>query len=415
MSILRILDEIAATSSTNAKEAILLREKNNLVLKSVFAATYNKLISYHIKKIPVIKKHDGTSSLSLAVNRLQNFSSRAYTGNAAIEYLGVLLVSLDEEDAVVLSRIIDRDLRCGCSDSIASRVWPGLVPVFDVMLCDKDMSRIKYPAYINLKCDGARVHLFWDGANVKAMSRAGKEFQLLGALDEAAKLVMKPGECWDGELIVIKDGKVASRQVGNGIMTKANKGTISQEEADSIVAVCWDIVDFSSTLPYHKRFSDMLDRPINLKIKIVPWKIVNTEDEAMEFFAEQRRAGEEGAVVKNAESLWVPKRSKDLVKLKAIESADLIVVDTFEGTGKYKGMLGGLICQTSDGLLEVRVGSGFSDEQRADTTSWMSSIVEVLYNAKIQSKGKDKACLFLPRFVVKRFDKTVANTLDELK
>ena len=137
----------------------------------------------------------------------------------------------------------------------------------------------------------------------------------------------------------------------------------------------------------------------------------------MDFFAAQLKDGQEGAIIKNMNSVWVPKRSKDLCKLKEINTADMIVVDVFEGTGKYTGMLGGIVCETSDGLVQVRVGSGFSDTDRAmnKAEDWIGNIVEVLYNTKIKSKGKDKSSLFLPRYSLTRFDKTVANTIEELK
>lgn len=188
------------------------------------------------------------------------------------------------------------------------------------------------------------------------------------------------------------------------------------EAADMIVAVFWDVVDTTSTIKYRDRFQTLIDRNLDGKFSCVPWKIVNSEEEAMEFFHQQIADGQEGAVLKNLDSLWVPKRSKDLCKLKAIYTADLIVMDTFEGTGKYTGMLGGIIGETSDGLLNVRVGSGFSDDERGrPMKDWIGSIVEVEYNQKITSKSKDKASLFLPRFVVKRTDKNVANSITELK
>ena len=56
MTILDILNELEATSSINAKVAILEREKNNDLLKRVFQATYNPMITYGIKQIPEYKQ-----------------------------------------------------------------------------------------------------------------------------------------------------------------------------------------------------------------------------------------------------------------------------------------------------------------------------------------------------------------------
>lgn len=418
MSVLQILNELAATTSSNEKVFILQREKNNELLKKVFQAAYNPFITYGIKAIPdYVPCEDVYPGLNLgwSIEALDKLSTRQVTGNAGVEYLRSLLENLSEDSAIVLARIIDRDLRCGTTDTLAARVWPGLVPTHDVMLCDNDITRIKYPAIIQQKCDGARVHLYFDGGSVKAISRTGKEFQIHGALDGAGAEFMLRGETFDGELLVVKDGKVLERKLSNGILNKANKGTISKEEADMIVAVIWDIVDFGGTIPYSLRFNALGIKDLHGRFALVPWKIVNDEDDAMEFFQEQLTQGQEGAVLKNLDSKWVPKRSKDQCKLKEINTADLKVIGTFEGTGKYVGMLGGLVCETSDGLLNVRVGSGFSDEERTvPQEGWIGKIVEVLYNQKITSKSKDKASLFLPRISCVRFDKTVANTIGEL-
>ena len=416
MSILDILNELAADPSGNAKKAILQREKKNELLMQVFKAAYNPYVNYWQTKIPSYKKEQNKLTLADAIDALGVLIRREKTGHLGIDYLAQVLGSCTEDDAIVIERIIGRDLRVGCSDSTANKIWPGLVPTFDVMLCGNDMSRIEYPAYVQLKCDGARVHLYFKDGHVTAFSRAGKEFELHNAFDAEAARIMKDGETWDGELLVMQNGKIADRQTGNGILNKASKGTISKEEASMIVAVVWDIVDFTETIPYHKRFSNLESRSLSSKISIVPSLVVANEDEAMGFFAEQLKQGQEGAIGKNMNSVWMPKRSKELCKLKEVNSADLIVVDVQEGTGKYVGMLGALVCETADSKLRVNVGSGFSDVQRAQPlNTWKGKIVEVLYNQKISSKGKDAASLFLPRFLIERFDKTIANTLSELK
>lgn len=218
--ILNILNELAATPSINDKVKILQREKNNDLLKRVFQAAYNPMITYGIRQIPVYSTNNVDLTLGNAMDiLLTHLSSRSVTGNNAIELTSDILSRLGKDDAIALERIIQRDLRVGCSDSLASRVWPGLVPTFDVMLCDSDIERIEYPAIINLKCDGARAHCYFDGNHLTIMSRAGKEFHVHNKLDETAKKFMKAGETFDGELLVVRDGKVLERKIANGILS----------------------------------------------------------------------------------------------------------------------------------------------------------------------------------------------------
>ena len=56
------------------------------------------------------------------------------------------------------------------------------------------------------------------------------------------------------------------------------------------------------------------------------------------------------------------KRTKNLLKMKVMQTCDIRCIGIEEGQGKYKGTLGAIICDYKG--FELRVGSGFSDEQR---------------------------------------------------
>jgi DNA ligase-1 len=155
------------------------------------------------------------------------------------------------------------------------------------------------------------------------------------------------------------------------------------------------------------------------KIWVAESTIVKSEDEAMIHYDKCIKHGHEGTVVKNMNAVWQPKRTKDCGKCKAEEDCDLVVVGWVLGTGKYSNMLGNLVCETSDGKLRVNVGSGFSDEERAQPPEYfLDKIVTVRYNQLIKSKDEAKAwTLFLPRFVCLRdfADKSIPNNFEELK
>lgn len=416
MSILKILAEVSDTASRNEKEAILTRNADNATLQKVFVAAYNPFINYYIKKIPAYKRNGENKGLPWALEQLKDLSSRKVTGGAASDHLLNVLESLHEYDAEVIHRIIDRDLRIGCSDSTANKVWPGLIPTFDVMLAHKDISRITFPCYGQIKFDGARCHLYWDGKHATAFARSGKEFELHGKFDADLDWLNIPaGTTLDGELLCVRDGKVLDRKTGNGILNKANKGTITEEDADLIVFQCWDVVDVGGTIPYRIRYGALKDTIKNSnKILLAETVVINNQAEAQAFFEKCIDEGHEGAMMKNMDNIWEPKRVRSIGKMKAEETADLKIVDWEEGTGKNEGRLGAYVCETEDGLLRVNVGIGFSDEDR-DNILPNGTIISVKYNQLITSKGKETASLFLPRFEDVRFDKKKANLLSELK
>jgi hypothetical protein len=422
--ILQILNELSDTTSTKEKEAIIRREKDNILLKQVFQAAYNPMITYGIKQIPEYETmFSNPTPINFSIQYLnEKLVTRKLTGNAAINWLSAQLADMLKDDAIVLERIIQRDLRCGCSDTIASRVWPGLVPTHDVMLSHKDITHITYPALAQIKSDGARCHLYFDGAHAVATSRSGKTIELCGMFDNDLGMMLKAGDTIDGELVCFRNGKMLDRKTGNGIINKAIKGTITPDEAKLIHFMTWDLVDFTSTIPYDLRLVNLQTRhgtaaafdAFENKIIILDTVIVHSEEEAQDFYQTCIDAGEEGAMIKNMKGLWEPKRSKNIGKMKAEEVADLLVVGVQEGTGKYVGMVGALICETSDGLLHTNVGTGLSDADR-NVKDYIGKIVEVKYNQLITSRSKDTASLFLPRFMSVRFDKDIANTLGELK
>ena len=46
-------------------------------------------------------------------------------------------------------------------------------------------------------------------------------------------------------------------------------------------------------------------------------------------------------MLKNWDAVYEFKRTKNLLKMKLMDTIDLMVTDVYEGTGKYTGMLGG--------------------------------------------------------------------------
>ena len=91
-------------------------------------------------------------------------------------------------------------------------------------------------------------------------------------------------------------------------------------------------------------------------------------------------------------------------------------MDWEEGTGKNKGRLGALVCESSDGKIRVNVGSGYSDEQReAYGKQVVGKIATVKYNARIQDKGNNIESLFLPVFIELREDKDTADESIRIK
>ena len=437
-----ILDQLASDNSRLAKEAILTNNKNNADLKEAFRIALDPLISYYIRKIPAYNKQaKGSRTLAWAMQELLNeFATRNVTGNAAIEHLTFVLESVYEKDASVIERIIKQDLRCGVSEATANKIWPKLISTYPVMLASgfdqKLVDKIKFPAYCQLKLDGMRFNAIVKNGTVEYRSRNGKELTIPSKLFTDAFLKLASyydtGIVFDGELLVVDSaGKPLDRKTGNGILSKAVKGTMSEKEAESVRVTLWDAIpyiDFKAgcyAVPYNDRFQAIVNRTTHLKtinhslgalIDCVWTKEVNTQLEAQKIFEKFLADGQEGTILKSKTNIWEDKRSKEQIKFKGELECDLVVVGWEEGTGKNKGRLGALVCESSDGLIQVNVGSGYSDEQREEyTKAVIGKIVTVKYNARIKDRGENVERLFLPIFIEMREDKNEADSSKRIK
>lgn len=425
-SILRILDELELTSSRLEKEAILKREVDNKLLRKVFFLAYDPFTQFYIRKIPEYAPNQGEGiSLNFALDSIGDLSRRTYTGHAGIAHLKANLEALHFTDALVLERVIGKDLKVGCSGSTANKVWPNLIHEYPCMLAsgydEKLVAKMNWPAMAQLKMDGMRFNAIVKDGKCEFRSRNGKEIQLLGNLEqEFITLSRGVDKVFDGELVVCDKGIILDRQTGNGILNKAVKGTISDLDAHKIHATIWDVIPYEhfvkgkGTVNYDIRFANLETSSLPSKIHLVESKFVGSIEEAREIFEAYLADGQEGIILKDPKAVWEDKRAKHLIKFKGELECDLKIVGIQEGTGKYVGKVGAYICQSEDGVVVTDVGSGFKDHQREIDMSVLGKVIAVKYNARIKNK-QGKESLFLPIFLEIREDKTEADNSKDIK
>lgn len=429
MTILEILNDLASDNSRNAKIAKLKVQHDNQLLKSVIVAALDPFVNYYIRKIPKYEATSGpVASLCWALTELKKLSSRELTGNLGIAHLSTILSSLDAGDAEVIKRVIGKDLKCGASTSTVNTIWPELIHEYPCMLCsahdEKLVKKIRFPAFVQCKEDGMRVNAIVRNGKCEFRSRNGKLLDLLGNLE--AELIEMSGTTdvvFDGELLVHVDGVIADRQTGNGVLNKSVKGTISAKEAAQVHIHLWDRIDYAdfvagkSGQAYDERWERLTDC-MNIafaKVHAVECQVVNDLSEVQPIFKKYLARGLEGIILKDMKSIWEDKRSKSQIKFKAIEECDLKVVGIQMGTGKYEGMIGALLCESSDGILKADVGTGLKDEDRKKAHSeYLGKIVAVKYNMRIRNKQGEES-LFLPVLVECREDKDVADSINSIK
>ena len=429
MNLNEFFENLASNASRNYKIEQLKKNSDNENLKEVVRLALDPFTQFYQRKIPTYTPNQNPlgDNLDWALDQLVTMlASRKVTGNAAIEHLQYVLENVTADNAKVVERVIQKDLKCGVQVSTANAVWDNLVHEYPVMLCSpfeqKLVDKITFPAYVQLKMDGMRFNAIVKDGKCEFRSRNGKEIQLLGNLEEEfIKLADGTNYVFDGELLVVDKGIILDRQTGNGILNKANKGTIKIDEARKVHATIWDVIPYKDfvkgvgVFTYKSRFTVLKEMKMPKKVSLVKnWEVENYET-AKALFEEMLQRGEEGIILKDMNGVWEDKRSKGQIKFKGEMECDLKIVGIEEGTGKYAGMLGAILCESADGVIKVSVGSGFTDDQRKTYgKEIIDKIAAIKYNMRIKNKAGEES-LFLPIVLEIRDDKEVADSSEVIK
>lgn len=493
MKISDLIKKVGSTNSTNGKIKLLKDNEGNNTLRRIFFLAYSNSIVFGIKKIPEVEG-EGNNSFDEALDFLEfKLAGSGLSGHAAIDAFKKTLEGLPKDEQKLLANIVSKDLEIGASSSTANKVWPNLIKKQPQMLAssnsEKTLANIKYPCYSQLKADGARCFIeIRPNGTVVMVSRSGKSYKNLKRIEKQVLERYKKlehlypnGVMIDGELVYYKSSKKQisnpleamfgddddqedivvektqeSRTMSNGIANKSLSGTISDEEADNMHFECWDLVDLKEThdpdaLSQKKKYSVRLEE-LTVFIEglssmvLIETITVNNIDEAREIYNVYVSKGYEGSILKNIDSLWENKRSKNLVKFKEVYTIDLEIVDYYIHK-KDPFKIGGFTLKSSDGIILVDCGSGLTDtdkrkigtddegnsifediplEERSETNrAYLYSIRETLKERIVECecngylfnkdwKDGDTITIFLGTFQRFRDDKSEANSFEDV-
>jgi DNA ligase-1 len=446
----KLITEISSNNGKLFKEGIIHREAlaSNKEFFAGLRYALDNIDTFGVKQIPIRSGADGTGLSFLKFSDLaNNLIARELTGGAALEAIDkAMRLATNDEWNGWYRRILLKDLGAGFSESTVNKAVKGVnesytVPVTPYMRCslpegsnmeDWDWSK---GVYSQIKADGqfAYVNVSKDGF-VQITSRGGTVMPQ-GALgiEEAASTTFRHGTSNHGELTVYRNGVMLERQIGNGILNSIQQGEPLQPNL-KVVFDCWDQIPLSEfvpkgkyAVPYKARF-DTLEKQVMtpilngtnvIQIQLIETRIVYSPEEALAHYRDARKRKLEGTVCKSADAQWKDGTSKDQVKQKEVIDVELRVKGFTPGKNKFAHLFGSITCESECGLLEVNA-SGIPDDLRVaihnDRAGWMDAIVTIRSNGIMYStKAGKKHSLFLPRFIERRDDKTVADTLAQIE
>lgn len=200
--------------------------------------------------------------------------------------------------------------------------------------------------YISRKINGVRCLIYWDGKEVRTSSRGAINYDLaIRHIIEHPILV----KFFKNHPNIILDGEIYKHNPGIWTLNKISGICRTQKTADDgkdLELYWYDIVDLGKS--FKERFEIMQDYAKELKltefdpyrnldegilhIQFVPHKLISGFDNMKKLHDEWISEGWEGAVIRNAESVYKPgSRGNDWIKIKVYQDAEYPIVGISEG------------------------------------------------------------------------------------
>ena len=380
--ITKALKEVSSMTSTNEKQAWLKNHDDpdfKNLLSWYFDNSYpTGIAEKKFDKIQsVMPDFVGTRTFQDVINYLK-VNNTGRDSDILFVKMVQSFICKDQEEEETFKKLVCKSYAMGINTPTINKVFPGLIPTFDVALCVKLQDCPEYLIGKNIqvtpKVDGNRCVAFKENGNVRLISRQGKVWEGCLEIEQAIKDLPMDNIVLDGELTIKNFMSYPSDQV-----YKLTSKIVSTKEPNKI-GVCLNVFDGMTVEEWNTecktiqkdRFNNLISLFKNNKSDALTLLPVLYEGSDVGMIGKLMKEwvepnNQEGLVVKVTDSVYEHKRTKSWVKCKQFLEMDLIITDCEEGSGANIGKLGAFICKINHdkyGEINVKVGSGFSEYER---------------------------------------------------
>jgi len=202
--------------------------------------------------------------------------------------------------------------------------------------------------WVSEKYDGVRA--YWNGRQL--LSRTGNIIQAPHWFTSPLPVAPLDGELW------LARGKF---DLLSGIVRRKN--AIDSDWLD-VKYMVFDLPGNSLVFDRRlKRLKEIISASNSPHVHLVKQEKILSHDLLMQKLDEVTANGGEGLMLHLGSATYKKFRSDDLLKLIKYADAEAMVIAHLPGKGKYEGMLGSILVETSDNK-RFKIGSGFSDIER---------------------------------------------------
>lgn len=416
--------KLQSIAGANAKCEFIKAHRDDTYFKRFLYFALNPMLTYNISKKSTDKlmaeeNFDGQKLIFFndIFECCEHLSRLRGMDDATLRQVKMLLnvkyPEIDERELYI--QLLSKKVRLGIAAKTINKIIPNLIPEWEVQ---QAYTVEKYPLkegtefWLTQKLNGARATLY-EG---QLLARSGMPYKGLEHITDALSWLRVAGFVADGELTLKDKGDLSDNEafrVSTGILNSdnVNKTVICYTIFDMIPVKDFDALKPQVTYRYRRDILNQFAERIadtDGAVKVLPVLYHGTDQSKIEELLEQMvREDKEGLMI-NTDVPYRRTRHKGILKVKRFYTMDLPIIRCEEGTGRLSGTLGAFVLKYKEN--EVKVGSGFTDEQREqfwnNRDDMEGLLCEVKYKEISQDKGTGLESLQFPVFVGIRTDKT---------
>lgn len=411
-------------AGANAKCEFIKAHRDDAYFKRFLYFALNPMLTYNISKKSTDKlmaeeNFDGQKLIFFndIFECCEHLSRLRGMDDATLRQVKMLLnvkyPEMDERELYI--QLLSKKVRLGIAAKTINKIIPNLIPEWEVQ---QAYTVEKYPLkegtefWLTQKLNGARATLY-EG---QLLARSGMPYKGMEHITDALSWLRVAGFVADGELTLKDKGDLSDNEafrVSTGILNSdnVNKTVICYTIFDMIPVKDFDALKPQVTYRYRRDILNQFAERVadtDCAVNVLPVLYHGTDQSKIEELLEQMvREDKEGLMI-NTDVPYRRTRHKGILKVKKFYTMDLPIIRCEEGTGRLSGTLGAFVLKYKEN--EVKVGSGFTDEQREQFWNNRDDMEGLLCEVKYKEISQDKVTglesLQFPVFVGIRTDKT---------
>lgn len=368
-----LVEELNQSNSNNDKKEVLEKYPQ---CQDLLYYIYSPFTQFNVTSKNLKKRMDLAEDTNLdIISLLKQLNNLEITGHKALAVTNGFIVRNSEYKELIY-KIIDKNLKTRTDLKTINKVFPNLIPEFNVALANKyedQAHKIDFENddwYASRKLDGIRVITRIENGKIKFFSRKGKEFYTLDTIKNeiSNNSFILDNLVLDGELCIVdEEGNEDFTSIVKEIRRKDH--TIENPKYKVFDILTLEEFDSKeSTTKLTERINRVSFQGFEF-IESVEHTKVDSAGHLQQMADNAVESGWEGLIIRKDVG-YEGKRSNNLLKVKKMHDAEYIIKDVIFSPIRYilngkdveEEMLSAVVIEHKDN--RVQVGSGFSIADR---------------------------------------------------